>query len=281
MNYKIATVIVTYNRKNMLLKNIECLLKQSRQINKIYIIDNASTDGTEDSIKKYLDNPIIIYKRLTENIGGSGGFYTGIKQAYEDGFDYIWGMDDDAFPKVNALQEICDIIDTRKELACYWSNCNNDSDFCSNIKEVTTWMFVGFFIPKEIIDKVGLPRKDFFIYYDDDEYARRIIKKGYKIYKIRDSIISHSDFGHRENFEKKILAKQIVFPKMANWRMYYFIRNSILMYDFYDKKKYIQLLYVLPKIFMKLVLLGVPQKKVFFKAYIDGVRGKSGIVMRP
>ncbi len=43
---KVAAVIVTFNRKEMLIRNLECILNQSRTLDKIYVIDNASTDGT-------------------------------------------------------------------------------------------------------------------------------------------------------------------------------------------------------------------------------------------
>ena len=46
----VASVTVTYNRLEKLKKNIECLLKQSKQLDAIYIIDNASTDGTKEYV---------------------------------------------------------------------------------------------------------------------------------------------------------------------------------------------------------------------------------------
>mgnify|MGYP003756333303 CR=1 FL=1 len=56
-------------------------------------MDNASTDGTTFTVNEFASFGIVKYFRLQENIGGSGGFSFGIKQAYEDGYDFIWGMD--------------------------------------------------------------------------------------------------------------------------------------------------------------------------------------------
>ena len=221
---KVAAVIVTFNRKEMLIKNLECIINQSRMLDKVYIIDNASTDGTKEYIKEFIwKNKQIEYIRLNENLGGSGGFYNGLKKAYEDGYDFIWGMDDDAFPETFALETLIKSYAINQECKCLWSNCNADSVGFNNegYKEVNNWMFVGFFIPREVIKKVGLPRKDFFIYHDDTEYAERIIKNGFKIYKIKDSLIEHGDFSNREMLRKKFIGKYLEFPKMPDWKLYY------------------------------------------------------------
>ena len=41
-----CAVVVTYNRKELLIECLESLRKQTKPLNAIYIIDNASTDGT-------------------------------------------------------------------------------------------------------------------------------------------------------------------------------------------------------------------------------------------
>lgn len=107
-NITIAAVVVTFNRKELLKNNIAALLQQTRLPDKIFIIDNHSTDGTEMLLHDlgYLQNPIIKYIRLPENTGGAGGFHEGIKAAYEEGCDWIWGMDDDAIPDNYALYEL-------------------------------------------------------------------------------------------------------------------------------------------------------------------------------
>lgn len=274
-NVKIASVVVTYNRKEKLMKNLKCLLSQTRKLDCIYVIDNASTDGTEDYVKN-INNNIIKYIKLDDNVGGSGGFYKGIKTAYKDGFDFIWGMDDDAFPDKNALLELENSRSMFEINSCLCCNCDNDNFFDKEYKQVNTWMFVGFYISREVIDKVGFPRKDFFIYHDDAEYAYRILKNGFKIYKLKNSIIDHGSFKTREILTKKIFNKSINFPKMSDWKLYYFIRNGILLYGFKDSNRYKEILINCPKMFFKLLILDRKQLNIFFKAYKDGILNISG-----
>jgi len=126
----VCAVVVTYNRKELLVECLEALRKQTRPLDAIYLIDNASTDNTPELLKekgyiqelppKELDKPWekefaiknltdgqvikIHYVRMNENTGGAGGFHEGIKLAYEKGHDWIWVMDDDVQPRNNCLE---------------------------------------------------------------------------------------------------------------------------------------------------------------------------------
>ena len=105
MKNKIAAIVVTYNRLNMLKENIDSLKKQTEQNFDILLIDNNSTDGTKKYIKE-LNDEKIIYINTGKNIGGAGGFYTGVKEAIKRGYEYAWLMDDDTIPYEDALEEL-------------------------------------------------------------------------------------------------------------------------------------------------------------------------------
>jgi GT2 family glycosyltransferase len=132
MNDKVCAVVVTYNRKNLLIECLESLRKQSRPIQGIYLIDNASTDRTPELLleKGYLrelppknlnepwekefaiqnltdGNEIKLhYVKMHENTGGADGFYEGVKRGYEKGYDWLWLMDDDVEAKESCLEKL-------------------------------------------------------------------------------------------------------------------------------------------------------------------------------
>lgn len=132
MTETVCAVVVTFNRKELLVECIEALLRQTRPLDAIYIIDNASTDNTPDLLlqKGYINNipPVDIdepwerefevknlthgqpirfyYVRMHENTGGAGGFYEGVKRGYGKGYDWLWLMDDDGEPDLFCLEKI-------------------------------------------------------------------------------------------------------------------------------------------------------------------------------
>lgn len=106
MNKSVAAIVVTYNRKDLLLENIECLKKQSESDDlDIIIIDNASTDGTDSVLQPYILDKSIIYINTGSNLGGAGGFNFGIGYAAKQQYKYLWIMDDDCMPNKSALKE--------------------------------------------------------------------------------------------------------------------------------------------------------------------------------
>ena len=121
---KIAAVVVTYNRYSLLTECINALKCQTYSLFDILIIDNASTDGTGEKLKEFVDQGSIQYFNTGSNIGGAGGFNYGIRTAYELGYDYFWLMDDDTIPSETALEQL---LKAKKIL------CDDFGFLCSNV----------------------------------------------------------------------------------------------------------------------------------------------------
>ncbi len=69
MNLHYAAIVVTYNRKKKLVKALNSLLNQTFSPKHIILIDNCSTDGTEELLKQegLLSNKIIAYHKMQKN----------------------------------------------------------------------------------------------------------------------------------------------------------------------------------------------------------------------
>ena len=103
---KIAAVIVTFNRKELLFQCIDCLENQTVGKPDILVIDNASTDGTGEDLVQLVRSGRINYFNTGENLGGAGGFSFGIERAAELGYEYIWLMDDDTMAHPDTLEKL-------------------------------------------------------------------------------------------------------------------------------------------------------------------------------
>lgn len=206
---RIAAIIVTYNRKELLLGCIKAVLGQKGSEAAVIVIDNNSTDGTENAIKKYSSDKRVIYYNTGSNLGGAGGFQYGIRKGVELGYDYLWIMDDDCVPSEAALDAL---VSTAKELndqfgflssKVLWKDgsickmnvqraqlTKNVEDFNIPLIPVVMASFVSLFVRSEVVRELGLPIKEFFIWTDDWEFTRRI-SKSYSCYVVTNSEVTH------------------------------------------------------------------------------------------
>jgi rhamnopyranosyl-N-acetylglucosaminyl-diphospho-decaprenol beta-1,3/1,4-galactofuranosyltransferase len=239
---KIAAVVVTFNRKGLLLDSIEGILKQSASLDHIFIVDNASTDGTETVIQEHFgNNPLITTIRLDENTGSAGGFHHGVKAAYDWGADWIWFLDDDVTPTEHCLETMMQykhiskcmhpskydihhkefiwemIFDPALGKATPLPNISfkNGKDFTF----VNIGCFEGMLIHRDVVAKIGFPDPRFFIAGDDTMYGFAASLYTNVIY-IKDArIVKLIPFNH----------------KISPLFMYYSVRNQFLMKEYLEK----------------------------------------------
>lgn len=212
----VAVVIVSYNRLQLLKETINAVIEQILCPDKIIIVDNNSTDGTRKWLSDLaVSQPRVLILQLDRNLGGAGGFYCGMKKAYELGVEWIWTLDDDSIPNSDALKKLVDgyrvILDagrspvgflssqvnwkdgTRHEMNLpqpaedWWGGCD-EIPGCIKLRSAS---FVSILINSEAVKKVGYPIKEMFIWRDDVEFTSRITDAGFSNYYIEASKVLH------------------------------------------------------------------------------------------
>ena len=191
----VAAVVVTYNRLALLKQCVQALRLQTVPCD-ILIVDNASTDGTAQWLSA---QPGISFRNTGSNLGGAGGFNRGMRWAVEDGYDYVWVMDDDTLPKPDALEKLLQADDVLKgnygwlSSVTLWTDGNECKMNRQKLKksyydyspllryglvQAEQATFVSLFLPREAVLQAGLPITEFFIWGDDIEFTRRIALRG-------------------------------------------------------------------------------------------------------
>ena len=205
---KVAAVIVTYNRKELLLECVNAVLGQHEYVPDIVIVDNASSDGTREALQSYIDCGAVLYFNTGANLGGAGGFQYGIRKAAELEYDYLWVMDDDCIPSETALPSLLAFARKKPDIGfltskVLWKDgsiCEMNvqrrtltrdvKDFSGACIPVVMASFVSLLLPSSVVKELGLPIKEFFLWTDDWEYTRRI-SRHYPCYLITDSVVTH------------------------------------------------------------------------------------------
>ncbi len=284
---KIACVIVTYNRKALLKNCLDAVASQTYKPHTVYITDNASTDGTMDSVKEWgyyeCEKNGMRFKYIlnSKNEGGAGGFYLGIKTAHEAGvFDGIWVMDDDGVPKLDCLSELVKYINVRNfispvvlsdsdKLQCAFYDCNYEKlrkKGQGNVIENLTNPFNGVLFSTKLVSEVGYPKKEMFIWGDEVNYQLRSMQAGYNPIMILSAIHYHP----KDRQEKKKVLWRKVAVNIPDWKLYCYVRNLSYNTKIGSKpKRFFKLAHILIPYFCYYMKRG--KTKLIVKATVDGV----------
>ena len=242
----VAVVVVTFNRADLLARMLDGLAAQTHRPDAVYIVDNASSDHTREVLDRWHggDLPLRV-THSADNLGGAGGFHLGLRQAYGDGFDRIWLMDDDVVPAPDCLavllahDEGC-LMAVREDTSgrlVEKAATRFDLDNPLAIKpktgmvettygtreampervEIENVAFEGFLVRRDVVQRIGLPDPSYFIFYDDVDYAVRARRAGYRIWAVRDAVLVRQlDFDQQHD--------------LGSWKGYYMYRNLFVVH---------------------------------------------------
>lgn len=251
----VAALIVTYNRRELLERCLEAVFGQDYQVAQIVVIDNASTDGTEELFEEggqFAGK--VLYRRMKKNLGGAGGFKEGLRTASRLGCGWVWLMDDDCIARSDTLSKLVEaagrldgpvsflassvfgpagepmnvpVVDTSPSANGYpdWYRTLSDGLVC--IQSAT---FVSLLISCDAIKKIGLPIGSFFIWGDDSEYTKRLTRYYGSAYMVGSSRILHARVGAKA----LRLETEDDRTRIKNFR--HFIRNNLVVERCYAGK---------------------------------------------
>lgn len=239
---KYGVVIVTYNRLELLKECIACCTQQTIAFEKIIIVNNCSTDGTDAYLESYKDHPQFLILEQTENLGGAGGFRVGLAAAEKEPLDYVLIIDDDAMLAPDYIQRCDRVLHRYPNISACSGTVYTDGKIQTNHRRMIASRllhleknvplaayekacfkydlatFCGLMIKKDIMKQIGLPKSEYFIWYDDTEYSMRLRRFG-GIVNVNAAHLNHKTVlpsGEKKGF----------FARM-NWRTYYGHRNRL------------------------------------------------------
>ena len=296
-NKKIIAVVVTRNRRRLLERCIDYLQNQSREPDEILVINNGSTDDTENMLRSRG-----IHYITQENVGSAGGWYRGIQYALEDGFDAVWLMDDDGYPDREALNLLEQKL--HSEVACVSSVVLREDKpthfvfpfsvldknglpvvfafprkipTLKGLSRITNGgmypfahLFNGVLVSIEAVRQIGNINRDFFIYGEEVDYLFRLRKFG-PVYSVLSAHHFHPDVRKRPYTPVKI---------------YYYVKNTLIL-----NKRYFNLVFVRNiltvvaalgrttyrnGLFKALSYVAGRNAHTFYRAILYGLRGQIG-----
>ena len=301
-SFSYAIVIVTYNRLKMLKRCLEHAFGQTLPPKDVIVIDNCSNDGTREFLQEdYLtqqakEKGIRLTVRFEKkNVGGAGGFCDGLKTAMEESAaEWILLIDDDAILDYDCMQEM------NPETASHYAQAYACSVFFKGERELSHrknkrgampalnyekeeflcdyTSFCGSMFHRELVEQIGYPLKEYFIWFDDTEYSMRVRKHSKIVVRTRASL-QHGDPDLPDQRAK------------VDWRYYYGTRNHLDMLKRHHRSLSFAAfgleagLIVLLRDFRSVLhrndkdkqTADLEEREIFLDGLRDGVRGRLGM----
>ena len=254
---RVLAHVHTLNDADIIDGTIEALLRQTRPLDGILIVDNGSTDGTLE--RPSLKHATVL--RHPENTGTSGAVYTGFRFALEHDYDWIWVFDADSAPEPDALEKLLELYDGWPQsaqnetafLACLHSNIQDSVPRHGGIFtrhgidqaspqsgeryylcHFTIWS--GVLYRLAAVQQIGLPNPKYMLDWGEGEYGYRVMKAGYKGYTCQDAILHHNIRGSLSFTPVDVNFGPFKFTlyEFSPIRLYYQSRNMVyfLLYEF-------------------------------------------------
>lgn len=251
---EIAVIICNYNGGEDTVKCIDAVIKSEDIKCDIYVVDNASTDGSADRIGRQFGE-IVTLIRNAENLGGSGGFGRGLRMAVEEGYPYIMMLDNDAYVDTDTIKKLYRYLeespcvgivgakimmsDDPERIMDYAKTIDFEkfidrSKWCGELdskeaeepRECDFAAATAAMVRREVLLKCGGMDEAHFIYYDDIELGYRIKLSGYKVVSL----------GSAKAWHKSGMTKKTT----NTFARYYLTRNRYRFFAKYMPKKDIE-----------------------------------------
>ncbi len=235
---QIGIVICNYNKKNDALACIRSILESKFQDYDIYVVDNASTDGSAEAIRNVYGEQVTLLVNQ-ENLGGSGGFNTGLRAAFQKGYPYLMCVDNDALLDENAVGNLLAFLQEHPETGIaaakiyhreapdYVQQFGQKIDFESFCTDVTylnayedgsmpEYVYTdavaacALMIRRSVIEKIGFMPEENFLYWDDTEWCYLCNRAGWKVASVGNAMALHA-MGAKKELEN-------TFPTYYAWR---------------------------------------------------------------
>ncbi|MFA5031651.1 MAG: glycosyltransferase family 2 protein [bacterium] len=226
---KLSIIIVNYNTKDFLLPTLSAIyLNPPRLDFEIIVVDNASTDGSIELIRKKFP-----FVRLIKN-SGNVGFARATNQAIpRTKGEYILFLNPDVIPQWNAIQSLVDFLEHTQNVGCVGGkllNTNGSIQFSCrsfpnyinvffgrqsllsklfpkspfhksfllteidhNKTQKVDWIIGACILTKrEILEQIGYLDETFFLFLEDTDFCYRIKKAGFDTIYFPDALFYHS-----------------------------------------------------------------------------------------
>lgn len=243
MQPAVSIIVLNYNGREDTLACLRSLEHLTYPNVNVIVVDNASSDGSEDAIRSTF--PRMTFIQTGSNLGFTGGNNVGLRYALEQGADYVMLLNNDTIvapdfvnllvkvgesdPSIGVIGPMIYYFDNPEQI---WSaggeidwrrgltnnigvNELDQSQFGLNPRQVDFVTGCALLAKRAVWEKVGLLDDQFFMYYEETEWCVRANRAGFKIYMAPMAMVWH---------------KISIEARAASPRTYYYMTRNRLLF---------------------------------------------------
>ncbi|WP_342765813.1 glycosyltransferase family 2 protein [Methanobrevibacter woesei] len=214
---KVSVVTPNYNGKDFLYAYFESLIKNSNEIGEVIIVDNGSSDGSQEFIRNYrekVDFPIVLIEN-SQNLGFAEAVNQGISKARHD---YVFSLNNDTVVEKSAILELLNLLNTDERifsasskmvqfnnpeliddagddytLLAYTKKRGNNQNLNKfiEVSEVFSSCAGAALYRKDLLEELGGFDSEFFAYMEDVDLGYRARINGYKNLFCPNAVVYH------------------------------------------------------------------------------------------
>jgi GT2 family glycosyltransferase len=298
---RVLAHIHTFNDADVIDHTIEMILRQTRPVDGILVVDNGSTDGTLD--QPNLKHTTVL--RHDRNLGTSGAVVSGMRFAIEHGYDWIWIFDADSSPKLDALENLMRCftrLNPKIQSNTWWLSslliqdgrrlhgCNFTSRGIEMIDPRAapsqypchTNMWSGSLYRLDLVQQVGLPNPDYVLDWGDVIYGYEGLLSGYIGFVEQSSLVVHRHHPAATLRYRRIGPRTVKVFYSPPIRCYYHWRNSTYFWLYRyagENRAYLRVAHLVLylKSLIKVVLLlneRAPLTRAYLLGFWHGLHGR-------
>jgi len=205
---RVTAVVLNWCNEHDTIECLDSLQRQDHPALTILLVDNGSPDGS--GARLHARYPAISFLQTGENLGYAGGNNRGMKQALDEGADYVLVLNNDTVLEKSCVRELVQAarsegvgavgakilrydapekiwfgggrFDRLRAIGRHERANQVDLDPAERqLLEATFLTGCCLLIPAATLRTVGYFRDDFFAYLEDVEFGLRIMKSGYRL----------------------------------------------------------------------------------------------------
>jgi GT2 family glycosyltransferase len=217
---KVGVIVLNYNGTRVLPGLLDSLERLDYPDFRVFLVDNASTDGSLALVRSYLDRLPMEIVENRENLLFSAGNNVGIERALEWGADYVFLLNNDTLVPPSILTELADFMGSNTQagiagpmihfgepvgaiwgaggqVSLWWGLVRHrgirqkDVGQYSQPAKVDYVSGAAMMISRAVIERIGMLDTDFPMYYEDTDFCFRARKAGFETWYVPAGPVIH------------------------------------------------------------------------------------------